>query len=79
MAHPLLKALKRPQGLIEMGRAYGSGSPITQTADNVRFLNSLQVSFSEQYVFCEKDNFSLINEMINDSETYKTGPRMTVN
>jgi hypothetical protein len=79
MGHPLLKELKRPQGLIERGRAYEDGSPITQTADNVRFLNSLQVSFSEQYVFCEKDNFSLIDEMIDYNEIYKTGARMTVN
>jgi len=50
-----------------------------QTADNVRFLNSLQVTFSEQYVFSEKSNFSLVKEMVSNNESYKTGPRMQVN
>ena len=77
-ASPLLQKFNNPFGLIKLGSAYESGCPITQTAENVRFLNSLQVSFSEQYVFCEKDNFALVEEMIKDNEVYKTGPRMKI-
>lgn len=79
IASPYLQQLNNPLGLIAVGSAYESGSPIKQTADNVKFLNCLQVSFAEQYVFCEKDNFALVEEMTSDNEAYKTGPRMQVN
>jgi hypothetical protein len=78
IASPLLQKLNNPLGLIELGKAYESGSPIKQTADNVRFLNSLQVSFSEQYIFCEKDDFLLAEEMIRNDKVYATGARMQV-
>ncbi|ALM54078.1 DUF4238 domain-containing protein [Halomonas huangheensis] len=78
IASPLLQQLNNPLGLIELGNAYESGNPIKQSANNVRFLNSLQVSFSEQYVFCEKDNFALAEEMIGDNKAYKSGLRMQI-
>lgn len=76
---PLLKQLKNPLSIIKLGDAYVTGNPLKQSADNVRFLNSLQVSYAEQYVYCEKDNFSLIEEMLQDNIAYKSGPRMSVN
>lgn len=75
----LLQQFERPLDLINLGKAYENGTPIAQSAENVRFLNSLQVSFSEQYIFCEKDHFYLIEEMIKNNEQYKVGPRMQVN
>lgn len=75
----LLQQLKRPLDLIKQGKAYSNGGTVMQTADNVRFLNSLQVSFSEQYIFCEKDHFDLVEEMIEDNAQYKAGSRMQVN
>ncbi|TOO93558.1 hypothetical protein CGH26_28060 [Vibrio parahaemolyticus] len=75
----MLSHLKRPFSLIEYGNAYEKGTPIKQTSDNVRFLNSLQVQFSEQYVFSGQNDFSLAQEMIGDNEKYKMGMRMQVN
>lgn len=40
--------------------------------------NSLQVRFSEQYVFCEKDDFALVRKMIADNPGFKTGMRITI-
>nr|WP_295036753.1 DUF4238 domain-containing protein [Salinicola sp.] len=74
----LLKYLEQTFGLIKLGEAYENGTAMTQSADNVRFLNSLQVSYAEQYIFCEKDHFALAEEMIDDNERYKTGPRIQV-
>lgn len=46
--------------------------------DHVTWQNSLQVTFSEQYVFCENDSFSLVERMIADNPAYRTGPRFTI-
>ena len=46
--------------------------------EEVVWLNNLQVKFSEQYVFCEKEEFSLARRMINDDHGYKSGPRITI-
>ncbi|KFW99835.1 DUF4238 domain-containing protein [Pectobacterium carotovorum] len=46
--------------------------------DQVMWLNSQQVRFSEQYVFCEKDDFALVRKMISDSQSFKTGLRFTI-
>lgn len=73
-----LSNLANPISIIEYGYAYENGLPIKQTADNVRFLNSLQVKFSEQYVFSNRNEFSLAQEMIGDNERFKKGMRMRV-
>lgn len=78
-APQLLQQFSRPFDLIMLGEAYEKGIPISQTSENVRFLNSLQVQYSEQYVFCEKDFFGLVEEMLAKSEQYKSGPRIQLN
>lgn len=75
---PHLSKLKNPQGVIEFGNAYESGDALIQTSDNVRFLNGLQVSSSEQYIFCESDHFALVEEMIGDNDRYRSGPRLQI-
>ncbi len=75
----LLRQFDNPLGLIEFGKGYEFGTPIKQTAENVKFLNSLQVIYSEQYVFCEKNCFGLAEEIIGSNKDYKTGPRMQIN
>lgn len=75
----LVQQIRNPLGLIDLGKAYETGGAVKQSSEKVRFINSLQVSFSEQYVFCEKDHFALIEEMIEYNEQYKSGPRMQVN
>lgn len=75
----MLYSLKRPSDIIKFGEAYETGVPMKQTPENVIFLNELQIHFSEQYVFSEKNDFSLVKEMLSDSDTYKSGARMQVN
>lgn len=74
----LLNFIKKPFEIINYGKAYLEGVPLKQSYDNVRFLNSLQVMYSEKYIFCEVNDFSLAREMINNNEKYKSGPRMSV-
>ena len=50
-----------------------------QRPENVKFLNSLQVKFGEQYVYCNKNDFSLVEQMLADDERYKIGMRAQVN
>lgn len=40
--------------------------------------NSLQIKFAEQYVFCGKNDFSLIQQMLADDKRYQSGPRFTL-
>jgi hypothetical protein len=51
---------------------------IKVAADQVMRFNSLQVRFSEQYIFCEKDDFSLVRRMIADDPGFKSGMRVTL-
>ncbi|MCM2446227.1 DUF4238 domain-containing protein [Rahnella sp. CG8] len=46
-------------------------------ADQVMRFNSLQVRFSEQYIFCEKNDFLLVERMIADDPGFKSGMRIT--
>ena len=75
----LLKMWKNPLGLIAFGNAFDKDVPKKQNSENVKFLNSLQVMFGEQYVYCSKDDFSLVETMLSDNMVYKTGMRMKVN
>lgn len=43
--------------------------------EHVKRYNSLQVEFAAQYVFCGKNNFSLIQQMLDKNERYQSGPR----
>lgn len=43
--------------------------------EHVKRYNSLQVESAAQYVFCGKDNFSLIQQMLDNNERYQSGPR----
>ena len=45
--------------------------------ENVIRHNSLQVTFSSRFVYCEKKKFELIKQMIADNEKYKTALRPT--
>ena len=71
--------LPNPSGILEYGEAYENGSTMRTNPENVRFLNSLQVIFSEQYLYCESDNFALVEEMIAHNDRYKHGMRMKTN
>lgn len=66
----------QPSLLLDHGYAYELGVPIKVPSENVRFLNHLQVRHAERFVYCEKPNFALVSEMINQSEHFRYGMRM---
>lgn len=68
--------LDSPSMVLKHGEAYLEGVPMRSTAENIRFLNSLQVKFSERFVFSKVDNFALVREMIAHNSDYKTGLRL---
>lgn len=63
--------------LRNMLRAIESGAPMDCDSTNVTNLNSLQVKFSERFVFSAADEFSLVREMTK-SGRFRHGPRVSV-
>jgi hypothetical protein len=63
----------------EVLRAMELGSPLDYPPECVLNFNSLQVRHAERFLFSNIDDFSLAREMIAAHESYKTGPRPTVN
>ncbi len=55
------------------------GIPIPLVKDNVTMFNSLQVMYSSRFVYCSKDDFSLVRRMIKEKPKYKEGLKPTVN
>ncbi len=50
--------------------------PLDCISENVTNLNSLQVAFSERFVYSSTDNFKLASEMIANNDKISKGPRM---
>lgn len=71
--------VKSPKMVCDYANAYTKGTPLDSSEESIKFLNSLQVIFSEQYVYCGNKKFDLINEMLKSDESLKTGIRPTVN
>lgn len=44
--------------------------------DTILNLNYLQVRYAERQVYCEKESFWLVKDMLKENTSYKTGPRM---
>jgi len=44
--------------------------------DTILNLNYLQVRYAERQVYCEKESFWLVKDMLKESTSYLTGPRM---
>lgn len=65
-----------PFDSIEVATKYATHELRAVTPDQLKWHNSLQVKFSEQYVFCGKGDFSLPAKMLADNPGYKSGPRM---
>lgn len=47
--------------------------------ENVKLCNSLQVKYSERFVFSKRNDFSLVKEMIQRDPSFKNSARMTIN
>lgn len=59
--------------------AIESGCPLLYGRENVVNFNSLQVHYSERFVFSCSDNFDLVLEMLSDHPELEAGPRVQMN
>jgi len=71
-SHPTMKDSMK---LIECSE---NGEPIPQKPKNMEFANYLQVRFSHRYVYSFKNDFELVERILNDHPDWKIGlmPRM---
>jgi len=67
-----------PANEIKKATALINFQTMKSAPDQVMWLNSKQVRFSEQYIFCEKDDFTLVRKMISDNQGFKTGMRFSI-
>lgn len=74
-----LVKIKNPKMMVDYANAFKKGEAFETTSDNTKFLNSLQVRFAEQYIFCEADRFGLVIQMIKSDDSYRTGLRPIMN
>lgn len=70
-----IPAHMRPFEMLEHIRRFTDYLSFPLSQENVTRYNSLQVQFSEQYVFCERNDFTLVEKMLADDERYRIGPR----
>jgi hypothetical protein len=71
-SHPTMKESMK---LFERSAA---GEPIPQSPENMEFANYLQVRFSNRYVYSYKNDFELVERILNDHPNWNKGlmPRM---
>lgn len=66
-----------PHGVISMSKALLMGNPIQYSPENVENFNSLQVIWSERYIFSTVNDFQLAESMLTEHPSLKKGPRST--
>lgn len=63
-------------------RSYCEGlvnkTPIPLVEENVTMMNSLQIMYSSRFVYCEREAFDLVHEMLSDDEKYRGGLKPSV-
>jgi hypothetical protein len=67
-----------PHGLLSLSHALLSGRPAQYSPENVDNFNSLQVAWSERYVFSSIDDFALAKEMLTNNPELRRGPRSKI-
>jgi hypothetical protein len=67
-----------PEGVVAMSDAILSGRPVQYSVANVENFNSLQVAWSERYIFSTLNDFHLAQAMLGDHPNLRQGPRSTV-
>jgi Protein of unknown function (DUF4238) len=65
-------------GIIAMSDSLLSGKPVHYSIANVENFNSLQVIWSERYVFSHANEFHLAQSMLGETPNLRKGPRSTV-
>ncbi len=66
-----------PHEVVRMSDALLSGEPVPYSPANVENFNSLQVIWSERYIFSSINDFHLAQSMLTEHPDLKTGPRAT--
>lgn len=69
--------LPDPHGVISMRDALLNGAPVLYSPANVENFNSLQVIWSERYIFSTANDFQLAGAMLSEHPNLKKGPRLT--
>jgi hypothetical protein len=70
-----LPALARNE---EFLKAFTGSATLQLDAENVKYHNSLQAIRAERFVFCQHQNFDLLQEMLASDPTLRTGPRIEI-
>jgi uncharacterized protein DUF4238 len=71
-------AANDPEGILALSQAITTGRPVNYSKQNVENFNSLQVGWSERYVFSSVNDFHLVKEMLQSEPKLKSGPRSVV-
>ncbi|QPF76186.1 DUF4238 domain-containing protein [Roseateles sp. DAIF2] len=64
-----------PNGIIRMSDALLNGDPVLYSPENVENFNSLQIIWSERYIFSSANDFQLAQTMLSKHPSLKKGPR----
>lgn len=67
-----------PEGVVAMSDSLLSGKPVQYSPANVENFNSLQVAWSERYIFSTLNDFHLVQAMLGERPNLRRGPRSTV-
>jgi len=70
-------AVPDPHGVVGMSDALLSGAPVQYSPAHVENFNSLQVIWSERYIFSTINDFQLAVAMLTEHPDLKKGPRST--
>ena len=62
----------------EFLKALAGSATLQLDAENVKYHNSLQAIRAERFVFCQHQNFDLLQEMLTTDPTLRTGPRVEI-
>jgi len=55
-----------------------NGNPIRVSEESVTMMNSLQVTYSSRFVYCETNSFELVERMIREDQKYRSALRPTI-
>ena len=68
-------SLSDPFGVLALNEALTTGRPVDYSSDNVHNFNSLQITWSERYVFSSINDFGLARKMLCAEPRLKRGPQ----
>ncbi len=72
------RTLRNPQFARPFCEGLETGRAIRVVEEHVTMMNSLQVMYSSRFVYCEMDDFSLVEQMLRDKPKYREGLKPTL-